>query len=179
MFVVRVPGPYPCNLLTMKTTQLTLPGLRQPAPRLALNFIRRYKWAFRPEYARLRPQVAVPDLTAFASASEDVLKNEQEPLRIHFERARDGLAGLNVSTVGVAGPWHEDRVQVTNPSTFTFFFLQTELFSQCEVAQSLSSVAGELALAVPDTIVGLNDFDSAKLDWARLSCRWFPGVSDI
>lgn len=128
MFVVRVPGPYPCNLLTMKTTQLTLPGLRQPAPRLALNFIRRYKWAFRPEYARLSPQVAVPDLTAFASASEDVLKNEQEPLRIHFERARDGLAGLNVSTVGVAGPWHEDRLQVTNPSTFTFFFLQTELF---------------------------------------------------
>jgi hypothetical protein len=111
----------------MKTTQLTLPGLRQPAPRLALNFIRRYKWAFRPEYARLRPQVAVPDLTAFASASEDILKNEREPLRMHFERARDGLAGLNGSTVGVAGPWHEDRLQVTIqvPSTF---FLQTELF---------------------------------------------------
>jgi hypothetical protein len=49
-----------------------------------------------------------------------------------------------------------------------------------EVARSLSSIAGELALAVPATIVGLNDFDAAKkLDWAQLSCRWFPGVSDI
>ncbi|KAF8461150.1 Mak10 subunit, NatC N-terminal acetyltransferase-domain-containing protein [Russula ochroleuca] len=137
---------------------LTLPALRLPASRLALNFVRRYKWAFRPEYARLRPQVAAPDLLAFASASADVLKDEQEPLRLHFERARDGLAGLSGSPVGVAGPWHEDRLQV---------------------ARSLSSIAGELALAVPATIVGLNDFDAARLDWARLSCRWFPGVSDI
>lgn len=96
----------------MQTAQLTLPGLRQPAPRLALNFVRRYKWAFRPEYAKLRPQVAAPDLSAFASASMEVLKDKQEPLRLHFERARDGLAELNDSPVGAAGSWHEDRLQV-------------------------------------------------------------------
>ncbi|KAN0109790.1 Mak10 subunit, NatC N(alpha)-terminal acetyltransferase domain containing protein [Russula decolorans] len=137
---------------------LMLPALRQPASRLALNFVRRYKWAFRPEYARLRPQVAAPDLSAFASASAEVLKDEQEPLRLHFERARDGLAELNRLPAGVAGPWHEDRLQV---------------------ARSLSSIAGELALAVPATIVGLNDFDAARFDWVRLSCRWFPGVFGI
>ncbi|KAI0282481.1 Mak10 subunit, NatC N-terminal acetyltransferase-domain-containing protein [Russula aff. rugulosa BPL654] len=135
-----------------------LPALRQPASRLALNFVRRYKWAFRPEYVRLRPQVAAPDLSAFASASAEVLKDEQEPLRLHFERARDGLVELNSLPAGLAGPWHEDRLRV---------------------AQSLSSVAGELALAVPATIVGLNDFDSARFDWARLPCRWFPGVFGI
>src|SRR6266852_9907571 len=93
-----------------------LPALRQPASRLALNFVRRYKWAFRPEYARLRPQVAAPDLSAFARASAEVLKDEQEPLRVHFERARDGLAELNSLPAGVAGPWHEDRLRVNNPS---------------------------------------------------------------
>ncbi|KAF8496743.1 hypothetical protein F5888DRAFT_1634777 [Russula emetica] len=99
---------------------------QESASRLALNFVRRYKWAFRPEYA---------------SASAEVLKEEQEPLRLHFERARDGLAELNRLPAGVAGPWHEDRLQV---------------------ARSLSSIAGELALAVPATIVGLNDFDAAR-----------------
>jgi len=63
---------------------LMLPELRQPASRLALNFVRRYKWVFRPEYARLRPQVAAPDLSAFASTSAEVLREEQEPLRLHF-----------------------------------------------------------------------------------------------
>ena len=93
-----------------------LPALRQPASRLALNFVRRYKWAFRPEYARLRPQVAAPDLSAFASASAEVLEDEKKPVRLHFERARDGLAELNRFPAGVAGPWHEDRLQVNNPS---------------------------------------------------------------
>jgi hypothetical protein len=92
--------------------QLMLPALRQPAPRLALNFARRYKWAFRPEYEGLSPQVAAPDLSAFADASMEVLKDKREPLRVHFERARDGLAGLSNSPVGAAGPWHEDRLEV-------------------------------------------------------------------
>ena len=47
---------------------------------------------------------------------------------MHFERARDGLAGLNGSTVGVAGPWHEDRLQVTNPSTLNFFSCKLNVF---------------------------------------------------
>ena len=99
-----------------------LPALRLPASRLALNFVRRYKWAFRPEYGRLRPQVAAPDLSAFASAAAEVLKDEQEPLRLHFERARDGLAELNRLPAGVAGLWHEERLRVSNPlRNFNFF----------------------------------------------------------
>jgi hypothetical protein len=42
----------------------------------------------------------------------EVLKDKQEPLRLHFEQARDRLAELNGSPVGAAGPWHEDRLQV-------------------------------------------------------------------
>ncbi|KAF8259877.1 Mak10 subunit, NatC N-terminal acetyltransferase-domain-containing protein [Lactarius quietus] len=137
---------------------LVLPALHHPTDRLALNFVRRYKWAFRPEYKKLRPQVVIPDLSSFASASVEILKREQEPLRLHFERARDGLAKLDGLPAGLAGPWHEDRLQV---------------------ARSLSAIAGELALAVPATIVGVNDFDIAKLNWARLPCRWFPGFSTV
>jgi hypothetical protein len=48
-----------------------------------------------------------------------------------------------------------------------------------EVAQALSVIAGELSLVVPATIVGVNDFDHSRLDWDRLPCRWFPGVSGI
>ena len=89
-----------------------LPALHQPPERLALNFVRRYKWAFRPEYKKLRPQTAIPDLSSFASASAETLKYEQEPLRLHFERARDGLAKLDGLPAGLAGPWHEDRLRV-------------------------------------------------------------------
>ncbi|KAH9033987.1 Mak10-domain-containing protein [Lactarius deliciosus] len=135
---------------------LMLPALNHPAERLALNFVRRYKWAFRPEYKNLRPQVAIPDLSSFASASVEILKDKRQPVRLHFERARDGLAKLDGLPAGLAGPWHEDRLRV---------------------ARSLSAIAGELSLAVPATIVGVNDFDTAKLDWARLPCRWFPGFS--
>ncbi|KAH9057687.1 Mak10-domain-containing protein [Lactarius vividus] len=135
---------------------LMLPALHHPAERLALNFVRRYKWAFRPEYKKLRPQIAIPDLSSFASASVEILKDKRQPLRLHFERARDGLAKLDGLPAGLAGPWHEDRLRV---------------------ARSLSAIAGELAQAVPATIVGVNDFDTAKLDWIRLPCRWFPGYS--
>jgi len=148
-----------CSEIHIKITVIfTCSYLRQPPLRLALNFVRRYKWAFRPEYEGLRTQVAAPDLSAFADAAMVALKDKQEPLRIHFERARDQLAELNGSPVGAAGPWHETRLQVS---------------------RSLSAIAGELALAVPATIVSVTDFDAAKLDWARLSCRWFPGVSDV
>jgi hypothetical protein len=82
--------------------------------RLALNFARRYKWAFRPEYERLRSQVSIPDLSAFAKASAEILKDKQEPLRFHFERARDALAEMmmNGLPAGAAGSWHEGRLQV-------------------------------------------------------------------
>ena len=43
----------------------------------------------------------------------EILKDKQEPLQLHFERARDALAEmLNSSPAGAAGPWHEDRLQV-------------------------------------------------------------------
>jgi hypothetical protein len=56
----------------------------------------------------------------------EVLKDKQEPLRLHFERARDGLE-LN-SPVGAASPWHEDRLQVRLADSsltqlFAFIFL--------------------------------------------------------
>ena len=89
-----------------------LPALHHPPERLSLNFVRRYKWAFRPEYKKLRPQMAIPDLSSFASASVEILKHEQEPLRLHFERARDGLAKLDGLPAGLAGSWHEDRLWV-------------------------------------------------------------------
>ena len=89
-----------------------LPALHHPAERLALNFVRRYKWAFRPEYEKLRPQVAIPDLSSFASASVEILKHKREPVQLHFERARDGLARLDESLAGFTGPWHEGRLRV-------------------------------------------------------------------
>ncbi|KAI0255339.1 hypothetical protein BJV78DRAFT_1279511 [Lactifluus subvellereus] len=155
----------------------TLPSLRLPAPRLALNFVRRYKRAFPPEYAKLRLQVAALDLSAFVSASVDVLKDEQEPLQLHFEWPVTGWRYLNDLPAGAAGPYHENRLQVSVAD------------SQCgrigiPPSRSLDhsrATAGELALAAPATAVGpgVNDFDAARLDWGRLPYRLFPGVSDI
>jgi hypothetical protein len=106
----------------------------------------------------------------------EILKDKQEPLQLHFERARDALAEMNGSPAGAAGPWHEDRLQVR---VCKFSVADTSHSSLFEVIRSLSSISRELALAVPATIAGVTDFNAAKLDWARSSCRWFPGVSDI
>ncbi len=106
-----------------------LPALHHPAERLALNFVRRYKWAFRLEYEKLRPQVAIPDLSSFASASVEILKDKREPLRLHFERARDGLAKLDGLSAGLAGPWHEDRLRVC-VACFPGFTYRIDMFSR-------------------------------------------------
>jgi hypothetical protein len=54
--------------------------------RLALNFVRRYKGAFRPNSTRdYVLGVTAPDLSARARALAEILKDEQEPLRLHFE----------------------------------------------------------------------------------------------
>ena len=81
----------------------------------------------------------------------DVLKDEQEPLGLHFERARDGLAGLNDLPAGATGPYHENRLQVSVADPVQSYFV---LMFSFEVARSLSAIAGELALAAPATIVG-------------------------
>jgi hypothetical protein len=52
------------------------------------------KSAIDPNSRRLRPQVAAPDHSAFANASMEILKDKQEPLQLHFERARDALAEM-------------------------------------------------------------------------------------
>lgn len=59
----------------------------------------------------------------------------------------------------------------------SFAYPHFDMFFQ--VSRSLAAIAGELALAAPAATVGVNDFDNAKLDWARLPCQWFPGVSAI
>ena len=50
-----------------------------------------------PRTRELRPLMAVPDLLAFANALVVLLKDGQEPLWLHFDRARDGMAELNHS----------------------------------------------------------------------------------
>ncbi|KAI0263774.1 Mak10 subunit, NatC N-terminal acetyltransferase-domain-containing protein [Gloeopeniophorella convolvens] len=137
---------------------VTLPALRQPPLRIALNFAKRYKWAHRSEYSRLRPQITPPDLLSFVHASTRLLTNKNEPVRPHFERASDGFMKLHSLSASAAGLWHENRLQVV---------------------KSLSTVARELALAVPSTVADVDDFSVTRFDWARLPCRWFPGLLTI
>ena len=104
-----------------------------PLQRLRLNFLRRYKWAFRPSYDAIDSDVvAPPEFFKFISARQELLA-----VRVYFSRsghqsnwhdqdegfspsdsfklARYLLQQLSTSPTGWAGHWSANRMQVNDP----------------------------------------------------------------
>jgi hypothetical protein len=113
--------------------QVTALSVSFPLQRLRLNFLRRYKWAFRPSYDAIDSAVvAPPDFFKFLSARQQLLA-----VRVYFSRsvqlsnwhdqdegfspsdsfklARYLLQQLSTSPTGWAGHWSANRLQVNDP----------------------------------------------------------------
>jgi len=80
--------------------------------RLELNFTRRYKWAFLPEYENIEtPAVAQPNILEFLSACVELLSDDFYSPRDSVKMARDVLTQVADMPVGCAGMWGSDRTQ--------------------------------------------------------------------
>ncbi len=55
-------------------TQLTAGSITSSWRRISLNFLRRYKWVFDPEFDKLAPAEPIPDLFAFPPVLEELLQ---------------------------------------------------------------------------------------------------------
>ncbi|KAI0046941.1 Mak10-domain-containing protein [Auriscalpium vulgare] len=138
---------------------ITLPLLKCDTTRLSLNFLRRYKWAFRWEYKQiLTPPVLLPDLQEFLSACSTALENETLSPSAYFLQAKAALSELKTSLSGWASRWHTERLHFI---------------------QDLSVIAGLLAEVTPTSLDGLPTFDQRMLDWAPSRYRWFPSIRAV
>jgi hypothetical protein len=73
MFVVRILYPTLTSANT-KIAQMTIPLMTLPGERLYLNFLKRYKWAFLPEYVNMpEPIPTMPNYDAFIDACNAML----------------------------------------------------------------------------------------------------------
>ncbi|KAI0062099.1 Mak10-domain-containing protein [Artomyces pyxidatus] len=133
---------------------ITLPEMSCSGYRLSLNFLRRYKWAFRPEYKIYStPLVVAPDLDRFLSACADTLEDESISPSTLFSRAKARFLDLGNSQPGYGGLWHIDRQKFV---------------------RDLADVAGQLALVSPATLEDLPAFQPSNLEWDFTIYRWFP-----
>jgi len=136
---------------------ITIPSLTYTWDRLHLSFLRRYKWAFRPEYANYSsPLVVNPDLDQFLSACTAMLDNEEYSPSSSFVRAKEIFVMMcNGPRAGWAGQWHVERMQFV---------------------KDLCDLAGQLADVVPKRLAHVPSFDESIFDWDKTKHRWFPGV---
>jgi len=124
------------------------------------TFHLRYKWAFRPEYNRIRsPVVGHPDLNELLTIYSDTLQNEACCPAGYVELAEKILLSLVESgTVGGwANSWAPDRSQ----------FLR-HLLDACEGLRGLPTSSTELLV-----------FDRFSMNWGTGPLRWFPLVHPV
>ena len=62
------------SMVYSERDQATCKQCTLPYQRTAVNFLRRYKWAFKPEYDDLAPALPLPDLRQFAPDVEHMLQ---------------------------------------------------------------------------------------------------------
>ncbi|KAH7905150.1 hypothetical protein BJ138DRAFT_1106218 [Hygrophoropsis aurantiaca] len=80
--------------------------------RMRLNFLRRYKWAFLPDYDNIDlPPVGHPNFLRFVSSCAAIPQDEYHSPCGYVHLATDILSHLATSPPGLAGKWSGDCVQ--------------------------------------------------------------------
>ncbi|KAG1749555.1 Mak10 subunit, NatC N-terminal acetyltransferase-domain-containing protein [Suillus lakei] len=125
--------------------------------RTRLNFLRRYKWAFTPEYEDIDIQpFGHPSFTKFAAACESTQKDTQYLSLDSIALAREVLSCMLTSPDGWAGRWSEERKKFV---------------------QKLLDVCIDLQRQLPSTEQALTTWDAKTLKWDMDVHPWFPIIS--
>jgi hypothetical protein len=121
--------------------------------RTRLNFLRRYKWAFTPEYEDIDLQpFGHPNFTKFTTACESMQKDKQFSLD-SIALAIEALSNVLTSPDGWAGRWSEERKKFV---------------------QKLLDVCVDLQRQLPSTEQALTTWDAKTLKWDADAHPWFP-----
>jgi hypothetical protein len=121
--------------------------------RTRLNFLRRYKWAFTPEYEDIDLQpFGHPNFTKFTTACESMQKDKQFSLD-SIALAIEALSNVLTSPDGWAGRWSEERQKFV---------------------QKLLDVCVDLQRQLPSTEQALTTWDAKTLKWDADAHPWFP-----
>ncbi|KAH9842464.1 Mak10-domain-containing protein [Rhodofomes roseus] len=141
------------QVMSMAMCAITYKQCTLPYQRTALNFVRRHKWAFKPEYEDLAPALPLPDLRRFVPEVEEMLSNGQYSPAQSFALAEDMLDSLE-GLEGFASIWAEDR---------RAFF------------QGLARICIQLQ-ALPASSADVAGFDLRRLKWVDRTHPWFPDL---
>ncbi|KAG2073488.1 Mak10-domain-containing protein [Suillus decipiens] len=142
--------------LSMTVFAITVKQITFSWRRTRFNFLRRYKWAFTPEYEDIDLQpLGHPSFTKFAAAYESMQKDKQFSLD-GITLAIEVLSCLLTSPSGWAGRWSEERKKFV---------------------QKLLDVSIDLQRQLPSTEQALTTWDVKTLKWDTDFHPWFPIIS--
>ncbi|KAI0933432.1 hypothetical protein AcV5_005579 [Taiwanofungus camphoratus] len=145
------------QVMSIAMCALTYKRLTLPYKRTSLNFIRRYKWAFKPEYDNLAPALPLPDLLSFTPHTTEIFQDKYYCPSGSFKLAGDILRRLVESgtTQGYAGNWTEDRR---------------------EFLRNLANLCSRLEATLA-RVRDVQAFNDSVLKWDPEAHPWFPDVA--
>ncbi|KAI0355145.1 Mak10-domain-containing protein [Trametes cingulata] len=135
---------------------LTAEYITSPWHRISLNFLRRYKWLFNPDFDGLVPAEPIPDLLAFPDALKEFLLDELYSPAQSFQLAQDILTRLSESSHDWLGHWAVDRT---------------------EYLCNLAKACDRLKRVAPESLQELPNFNLAALKWIPDVHPWLPTVA--
>lgn len=136
---------------------LTARRVASASRRLSLNFVKRYKWLFRPEFDELPDARPLPEITAMLDILQQEATDPDNAPSSLFQLAAEGLANiLNSSRCDDgARQWADKRRAFI---------------------QRLAEVAQRLGETTPTSLEDLETFDLKTLRWDPSYHPWFPTV---
>ncbi|KAI0695107.1 Mak10 subunit, NatC N-terminal acetyltransferase-domain-containing protein [Cerioporus squamosus] len=142
------------QLICTALVSLTARSITSTWRRISLNFLRRYKWVFDPEFDKLAPADPIPDLFAFPPVLDELLQDRFYSPAASLQLARDILLSLRDSQERV-GHWAKDRVQHLD---------------------NLAEICNRLRNSTPTSMIELPNFNLGTLQWIPDVHPWFPTV---
>ncbi|EIM82360.1 Mak10-domain-containing protein [Stereum hirsutum FP-91666 SS1] len=178
---------------------LTLPQLSYTPERMHLNLLKRYKWAFLPQYGVITAKpVGHPDLRAFLDACAGVLADETYNPSAAFKSAHETLlklggegddetgsrGGSGSGSDSGSGSGADTGTGVSEGSVFGGIGVGVGWAGRwsderMKFVQTLATTASRLSEIAPSTLEELAAFNhSASLVWNKTKPCWFPDPSE-
>ncbi|KAH9915240.1 Mak10 subunit, NatC N-terminal acetyltransferase-domain-containing protein [Epithele typhae] len=143
------------QMISVTLVPLTANCITSPWSRIALNFMRRYKWLFAPQFNDLVPAEPVADLTRFPQQLDEAVRDLHYSPSETFKLAQNILSRLSESPQEWVGHSANGRR---------------------EYLQKLADVCENLTQHTPRSQLELPNFNHRTLKWIPEVHPWFPTV---
>ncbi|KAI0373145.1 Mak10-domain-containing protein [Pilatotrama ljubarskyi] len=146
---------------------LTAGCITSPWHRITLNFLRRYKWLFDPDFDDLVPAEPIPDLLAFPNALQEFLLDQLYSPSQSFLLAHDIVTRLSEASHDWLGHWAADRREASHNHPFL----------PSRYLRNLAAVCDRLKRVAPESLLELPNFNLSTLKWIPDVHPWLPTVA--